>query len=817
MSTHVCVVCGATEAEFTCGFCRIPRYCARLCQKKDHQRHKQECSDKVMERRRKKEEEEETKLSKELKKVSVEDQKQYTEMLCTGVKEENLRLIQLLLAKDETNVNEVGTEGLLPLWMACSNGHASVVELLLAASDIDVNQAKTTTGSTPLFMACQNGHATIIELLLSVSDIDVNQARTDIGATPLLIACQKGHTPIVKLLLASSEIAVNQAETTTGVTPLFMASQNGHAPVVELLLATSNIHVNKPMMNGATPLIIASYLGHASCVSLLLTDLTINPTLLFQERTALQLAQPSMRVVGWKFLEDKIKIEGRQNVVQLLVDAGRNKQPAATATAAVVAAAASAELATVSVKKSAKEEEEEEEETEIEEEAVMANSPLDDIYSDDVRIHIQFGVRGKVYNLIGSNHFTFEAAIRACREIYKLQGSNQSNSSIVAGLIQGKESDVLLSDAIGSLIPLPWGEKKEKPTVYIIVSKRKKSLRMRIDYSSSDPAEPGDDDYVKPAVDTQTTGESKKSKNKTIPKKKTKKQTPGGETKSSAEPKKVSVKEQRKYTKTLCKAIREEDLTQIRRLLTKDQMNVNDGGKQGMNPLFLACSLGHKTIVELLLRAADINVNQERTDEDDGFTPLLVACEEGHAPIVELLLASSDIAVNQASTDIGCTPLYVACEIGHAPVVELLLAASDIEVNQARTTNGTTNGCTPLSIACHRGHTPVVELLLASSDIDVNQAMTVDGCTPLFIACKNGLYPVVQLLLASSDIDVNRALTTNGVTSLFIACQEGHTPIVRHLLSVSGIDLNKGQQDRTPLRVSQKSEIVQLLVDAGAQ
>ena len=25
MSTHVCVVCGTTGAEFTCGFCRIPR------------------------------------------------------------------------------------------------------------------------------------------------------------------------------------------------------------------------------------------------------------------------------------------------------------------------------------------------------------------------------------------------------------------------------------------------------------------------------------------------------------------------------------------------------------------------------------------------------------------------------------------------------------------------------------------------------------------------------------------------------------------------------------------------------------------------
>ena len=254
MSTHVCVECGATGAEFTCGFCRIPRYCARLCQKKDHERHKPECYVEVMERRqrrREKEEEGETKSPKEAKKVSVEDQKLYTETLCIGVKEKNLRLIRLLLAKDETNVNEVGTDGWSPLLLACFNGLISVVELLLGAEDIDVNQAKTTDGCTPLFVACQEGHA----------------------------------------------------------------------PVVELLLASSEIDVNEPLMNGATPLIIASYLGQASCVSLLLKDPAIDLALLFQEHTALQLAQPSMRVVDWKFLEEEIKIEGRQNVVQLLLDA----------------------------------------------------------------------------------------------------------------------------------------------------------------------------------------------------------------------------------------------------------------------------------------------------------------------------------------------------------------------------------------------------------------------------------------------------------------------------------------------------------------
>ena len=97
-----------------------------------------------------------------------------------------------------------------------------------------------------------------------------------------------------------------------------MACQKGHAPVVKLLLASSDIDVNEPMTNGATPLIIASYLGQASCVSLLLKNSAINLALLFQNSTALQLAQPSARADGWEFLEDQINVEGRASVVQLL-------------------------------------------------------------------------------------------------------------------------------------------------------------------------------------------------------------------------------------------------------------------------------------------------------------------------------------------------------------------------------------------------------------------------------------------------------------------------------------------------------------------
>ena len=87
--------------------------------------------------------------------------------------------IQLLLAKDETNVNGVGTEGWSPLLLACYYGFTSVVELLLRADGIiNINQALTKNGCTPLFVACEKGHTPIVELLLASSDIAVNQAKT---------------------------------------------------------------------------------------------------------------------------------------------------------------------------------------------------------------------------------------------------------------------------------------------------------------------------------------------------------------------------------------------------------------------------------------------------------------------------------------------------------------------------------------------------------------------------------------------------------------------------------------------------------------
>jgi ankyrin repeat protein len=92
------------------------------------------------------------------------------------------------------------------------------------------------------------------------------------GDTPLYEASVYGHAAVVEALLAHEATEVNQAETDTGSTPLYMASHNGHAAVVEALLRHSAIKVDQAMTdgNGTTPLIRAAIDGRQQCVELLL-------------------------------------------------------------------------------------------------------------------------------------------------------------------------------------------------------------------------------------------------------------------------------------------------------------------------------------------------------------------------------------------------------------------------------------------------------------------------------------------------------------------------------------------------------------------
>jgi ankyrin repeat protein len=157
--------------------------------------------------------------------------------------------------------------------VASQQGHAAVVEALLAHEATEVNQAETNDGSTPLYVASQNGHTAVVKALLAHEATKVNQARTDNGSTPLYVASQQGHAAVVDALLQHPAIKVDQAMTDgTGVTPLMMAAYNGRQRCVELLLdagADRTIVTTGSTFGGKTAVDWAKQQGHEPVVVLL--------------------------------------------------------------------------------------------------------------------------------------------------------------------------------------------------------------------------------------------------------------------------------------------------------------------------------------------------------------------------------------------------------------------------------------------------------------------------------------------------------------------------------------------------------------------
>ena len=150
-----------------------------------------------------------------------------------------------------------------PLMICSDKGHNEIVELLLKAK-INPNVCLK-DGTTAVYIASENGHSAVLSTLL-ISGADPSMAKRD-GWNPLIIASAKGHNEVVELLVKAK---VNpNVSLKYRTTPLFFASQNGHSAVVSTLL-TFGADPNIADSDGWTPLILGSQNGHNDVVELLL-------------------------------------------------------------------------------------------------------------------------------------------------------------------------------------------------------------------------------------------------------------------------------------------------------------------------------------------------------------------------------------------------------------------------------------------------------------------------------------------------------------------------------------------------------------------
>ena len=128
---------------------------------------------------------------------------------------------------------------------ACLRGHHEIVQELMGATNIKINQRQTSDGATALFVACLEGAVECVRQLLTSDLIFINNGQTN-GRTPLFIASFQGYVEIVHMLIRHSnkmhkkamvhgQLDVNQCDS-KGFTPLFVAAQNGHTKIVTMLL-----------------------------------------------------------------------------------------------------------------------------------------------------------------------------------------------------------------------------------------------------------------------------------------------------------------------------------------------------------------------------------------------------------------------------------------------------------------------------------------------------------------------------------------------------------------------------------------------------
>ena len=127
-----------------------------------------------------------------------------------------------------------------PLSIACTNGNADIVRLLLAAG-ADANSVLP-SGETALMTASRSGSVEAVQALLEhKSAVNAKERK---GQTAIMWAAAEGHARVVALLLRAG--AEYQTPLKSGFTPLFFAVREGHWPVVDVLLA-ANVDINGTM------------------------------------------------------------------------------------------------------------------------------------------------------------------------------------------------------------------------------------------------------------------------------------------------------------------------------------------------------------------------------------------------------------------------------------------------------------------------------------------------------------------------------------------------------------------------------------------
>ncbi len=183
-------------------------------------------------------------------------------------------VFELLIGRNDTDVNVRDSNGLTLLMKAAVQGSKDFVEILLKRPDLDVNAEVMANGQTALMAGCVPEDPSIVRMLLQVDRLDVHHRKHD-GWTAFMVCCYFGREQAVKEFLKRGVAEVN-AQDGYNETALHLASRYNRTNVAALLLRSEGINPNLQDGVGHTPLIYAASHGREDIVSLLVEVVTVD-------------------------------------------------------------------------------------------------------------------------------------------------------------------------------------------------------------------------------------------------------------------------------------------------------------------------------------------------------------------------------------------------------------------------------------------------------------------------------------------------------------------------------------------------------------
>nr|XP_022906435.1 rabankyrin-5 [Onthophagus taurus] len=210
--------------------------------------------------------------------------------------------------------------------------------------------------------------------------------------------------------------------------------------------------------------------------------------------------------------------------------------------------------------------------------------------------------------------------------------------------------------------------------------------------------------------------------------------------------------------------------------LAEHGANVNSRDLKNKTPLHYAIENHHDSIIELLLRVPEIDLNLR---DKSGLSPFASALTFRNNKAAQAILNKFPSAAEQFDSK-GYNFLHTAIKKGDIESV-LFLLSINVNVN-SRVQDTSLSPCLHLA-AQYGNETLVRSLLLAGARIeDVDSSKR----TALHVASECGNTPIVAALL-QNHIPYN-ATDTNGDNALHVAVREGHLNVVKTLLTESEID-----------------------------